>query len=239
MQFQIVYAIFWLFFFTVLFLFIKFKLYSREKWRVTISLFIGLNALFTGFVLYQQNIIHAEDVANKVNETYNELSDSLIVEPLNIILKTPTLNYLIKDMFMNETKITDDIYNDEHFHYKPSDMIDYGKRHPTETALFLKICQEISVYAQYYYLHLKFPEYANMIRSSNNRFKNLLSGYLKYKPFRDVVQYYVNYQAGHRSQKYLKEFFNISSTNPNDKTEKLISENKIIDGKINGVTEIK
>lgn len=237
MQFQLVYTIFWVIFFIVLFLFNKYKLYSREKWKVTISLFIGLNALFTGFVLYQQNVIHSEGITNKVTDKYNELSNSLYSIPLDYILKTPSLRHLINDMFMNETKKTDDIYNDEYYHYNPSDKIMYEKLHPEETALFLKICQEVSVYAQYYYLHLRFYEYEKMIKASNNRFKNLLSGYLKYKPFRDVVQYFVNYQAGHRSQKYLKEFFNISSTNPNDKTEKLIAENKIIDGKINGVTE--
>lgn len=235
MVFQILYAVFWIFFLIVLFIFNKFKLYSREKWKVTISLFIGLNALFTGLVLYQQNVIHSQDVTNKVTDKYSELSESLYNVPLDYILKTPNLRHLINDMFMNETKQMDDIYNDEVYHYNPSDEIIYEKTHPDETALFLRICQEISVYAQYYYLHIRYHEYAKMIRSSNNRFKNLLSGYLKYKPFRDVLQYFVNYQAGYRSQKYLKEFFNISSTNPNDKIEKLIAENKIIDGKINGV----
>jgi hypothetical protein len=238
MQFQVVYALFWLIFVIVLFLFNRFKLYSREKWKVTISLFIGLNALFTGFVLYQQNVIHQEDITNKVTDKYDQISESLYAIPLDYILKTPSLRHLINDMFMNETKKTDEVYNDELYHYEPSQKIIYEKQHPEETALFLKICQEISVYAQYYYLHLPFPEYREIIKQTNNRFVNLLSGYLKYKPFRDVVQYFINYQAGHRSQKYMKEFFNISSTNPNDKTEILISKNKIINGKINGVTDI-
>lgn len=239
MKFIVVYSLFWLLFFVVLILFNRFKLYAMEKWKVMISLFIGLNALFTGFVLYEQNVIHKEDIINKVSDKYDQLSDSLYSIPLDYILKTPSLKYLINDMFMNETKKTDDIYNDEIYHYEPSDKIIYEKNHPEATALFLKICQNISVYAQYYYSHLPFPEYKTIIKHTNNRFVNLLSGYLKYKPFRDVVQYYINFQAGHLSQKYMKEFFNISSTNPTDETEILISKNKIIDGKINGVKEIQ
>ena len=65
MVFKIVYAVFWIFFLIVLFIFNEYKLYSREKWKVTISLFIGLNALLTGVVLYQQNVIHSQDITNK------------------------------------------------------------------------------------------------------------------------------------------------------------------------------
>jgi hypothetical protein len=97
-----------------------------EKWKVMISLFIGLNALFTGFVLYEQNVIHKEDIINKVSDKYDQLSDSLYSIPLDYILKTPSLKYLINDMFMNETKKTDET---EELEREIFDMLQKIKRH--------------------------------------------------------------------------------------------------------------
>jgi hypothetical protein len=219
----------------VLYVYNKYKLYSSEKWKVTISLFIGLNALFTGFVLLQQNSIHKEDIANKLSEKYEKLSNDIYYIPLNIVLKTPSLRYLVNDMFMSDKETNEDIYDDNKYQ---NIRVDINSVSLDEKALFLLICQSISVYAQYYYLHLNLPEYEDLVKSQNVRFRNILSSYLKNDKFRSVVQYYLDYQAGYRTQKYLNEFFNMKNHNPSDLTEKLISENKIIDGKINGIREI-
>lgn len=245
MIFNILYVGFWFIFLTILFLFNKYKLYAREKWKVTISLFIGVNALFTAFVLFQQNSIHEEDVVNSLTERYETISDALYNKPLDTAMKTPSLNYLVKEMFLNESGDNHGKYDDLKFYDKKfldnlmnvNDIYNSSKNLQAR-ALFLQICQTISVYSQYYYLHLELSEYKHLIISQNTRFINILSGYLKYPDFRRTVQYFINYQAGHRSQKFLKEFFNISSTNPADETEKLIAENKIINGKINGVTPV-
>jgi len=153
-------------------------------------------------------------------------------------------------MFLNETlhdtennndlKYDDLKVYDKKFHDELNNIEDIHDSYKNlqEKALFLGICQTISVYAQYYYLHLELSEYRDLVRLQNNRFYNILEGYLKYPEFRKTLQYFINYQAGHRSQKYMKEFFNISSTNPTDESEKLIATNKIIDGKLNGVTQI-
>lgn len=239
MNFLYFYGLFWVGFVIVVYAYNKYKLYTSEKWKVLISLFIGLNALFTALVLFNQNTIHQEDISNKISDTYEKLSSELYSQPLTLAMNTPNLRHLINDMFMSDRMENDKLYYDNNNNFdKVNYYSDISSLNPEEKGLFLLICQIISVYSQYYYIHLDLPEYKKLIKSQNNRFLNILSSYLKYKPFRDTVQYFVDFQAGHRSQKFLKEFFNITNQNPSDKVEQLISENKIIDGKINGVTAV-
>ncbi len=229
--FTYIYSTFWVIFILILYFYNRYKLYSLEKWKVIISLFVGVNALFTGVVLFNQNTIHQEDVTNKISETYEKLSDSLYSKPLNIIITKPNLKHLVKDMYMNNG-------DSNHYEYNENLTEKIDSINPDEKIVFLEICQVISVYAQYYYLHLDLYEYRDLVKSQNIRFYNILSGYLKYPPFRETVQYYVENNAGYRSQKYLKEFFNIKNLKPKNEIEKKISENKIINGKINGDIKI-
>jgi hypothetical protein len=174
MIFNIIYVGFWMLFLTILFLFNKFKLYAREKWKVTISLFIGVNALFTAFVLFQQNSIHEEDIVNKLTERYEIISDALYNKPLETVMKNPSLNYLVKAMFLNENDDYQNKYDDLKFYDKKFidnlmnvENIYNSSKNLQEKALFLQICQNISVYAQYYYLHLQLSEYKYLIKNQN------------------------------------------------------------------------
>ena len=245
LSFEFVFTFLWLVFFIILYIFQKYKLYSSEKWKISISLFLAVNTLLTSFIFMQQNMIHKETIVTQITERYDFLSNNIYNEVLKTIMNKPTLMHLVNEMFLNSNKnqspeVYDDtkIY-DEKFHQSllHVDEIVGSSKNIEEKALFLQICQSISEYSQNYYLKIQFSEYKGILKRENNRFIIIISGFLKYPNFRLMVQYFINYQAVIYPQMYFKEFFNISSTNSITENQKIVANNKIIDGKINGKTK--
>jgi hypothetical protein len=241
-----VFIILWLIFFIVLYIFQKYKLYSSEKWKISISLFLAVNTLLTSFIFVQQNMIHKEDVVNQVAERYDFLSNQIYNDVLKTIMNKPSLMHLVNEMFLNHGNSISELYDDtkiydEKFHQSllHVEEIVGSSKNIEEKALFLQICQSISEYTQNYYVKMQFSEYKGILKRENNRFINIISGFLKYPNFRLVLQYFINFQSVIYPQLYFKEFFNISSTNPVTENQKLVANNKIIDGKINGVTRVE
>jgi len=242
-----VFIILWLIFFIVLYIFQKYKLYSSEKWKISISLFLAVNTLLTSFIFVQQNMIHKEAVVTQITERYDFLSNQIYNDTLKTIMNKPSLMHLVNEMFLNSNKTQSlEVYDDTKFYDEKfqhsllhvEEIVGLSKN-IDEKALFLQICQSISEYSQNYYVKLQFSEYKSILQKENNRFINIISGFLKYPNFRLIVQYFINFQSVIYPQLYFKEFFNISSTNPVTENQKLVANNKIIDGKINGVTRVE
>jgi len=62
--------------------FVNYKLYSQEKYKVGISLFIAFNVLLTGFIFVKQNSYHKEDITNELIKNNDKFLDDLFVTPL-------------------------------------------------------------------------------------------------------------------------------------------------------------
>jgi hypothetical protein len=216
-------------------LFIYFKLYTKEKYKVSIRLFIAFNVLLTAYILLKQIDTHQEDIASNITKNYTDYSDDLYKHIISLLGNNINKSQVSKDLYdfniNDNTVVGNKIYNNL------DKNLDYSSISSADKTICLEINSAISNYALFYYTHIELHEYTNKIKRQNLRLLKIINWYLSSPTYNIILVYYLNGSCGLNTLKFFKEFFNISQKNPILDEEKKIAKNNIIDGKVNG-TEI-
>lgn len=173
------------------FIFYKFKLYNSEKHKSAIQLLIGLNVIFTVYVLYKSIQVHSEDVANSDSVFFDTLMTGLIESSSRIFIKYPKMKYYY-----------DEIYNgiyDTH-----ADRDEY-----LEQLVTYHILNKCSQFTEYYYGHVDMPSYSDKIKIYNVKVLKLINQHFKSDAFKKYTIMYLNDLAGPIPMQWFKEFYNI------------------------------
>lgn len=218
--------------FLVNYLFIYFKLYTQEKYKVSISLFISFNVLLTAYILLTQVNNHQEEIHNIIAENYSDYLNDIYSEPIKVMLKNKNNSQLFVEVFDNNKSdnriVTNKIYKNL------GNDLDYNSISNVDKAICSIINSGISNYALFYYTHLELSQYTILMKRQNYRMLKVINVYLKSPIYNVMLEYYLRGSCGLYTLKFFKEFYNISQRDPINKEEKLIAENIIIDGKVNG-----
>ena len=190
--------IIFLIFSTIIFLFYKLKLYNSEKHKSAIQLLIGLNVIFTVYVLFKSIQIHSEDIANNDSIFFDRLMNGLLDSPITIFVKYPKMNYFYDEIY-NGTGIGTDIGTDRDEYL--------------EQIITHEILNKCSQFIEYYYGHIDFSEYSEKVKLYNVKVIKIMNQHLKSNAFKKYTVNYLNDLAGPLSIKWFKEFYNIEPSN--------------------------
>jgi hypothetical protein len=233
MNISILYLLFIICFFIINLLFIKLKLYSQEKYKVSISLFVSFNVLLTAYILLKQITNHQEEIYNIISKNYTDYINAIYTDIIKQLshenaskLSRELLSFNTIEYGIAGNKI-----------YKTLDNPDFDSVSNFDKTICLQINSGISNYALFYYTHLELNEYTILIKRQNFRMLKIINSYLKSPTYNIILNHYLNESCGLYTLKYFKEFFYISQSFSFSDEEKKIANNIIIDGKVNG-TEI-
>lgn len=184
-------------FITSVFIFYKFKLYNSEKHKSAIQLLIGLNVIFTVYVLYKSLQIHSEDVANNDSVFFDKLMTGLIESPSRIFVKYPKMKYYY-----------DEIYNEDGSTIYVENRDEY-----LEQIITYDILNKCSQFTEYYYGHVDIPSYSDKIKIYNVKVLKLMNQHFKSDAFKKYTIMYLNDLAGPIPMQWFKEFYNLVPSN--------------------------
>jgi hypothetical protein len=212
--------------------FVNYKLYSQEKYKVGISLFIAFNVLLTGFIFIKQNLFHKEDITNEIVRSYDKLMDDLFLLPLKELSKKPD-SKLFKSLFVNNIYLDADISNIN------VGTVDIRNISDFDINICLQILSSISSFSFFYYSLLAYDDYYNLLKNLNFRATKTISVYLHSPIFRTVLERYLNQFCGLGTKSFFKEFFNISQSLARTGESKIIAKSIIFDGKVDGKIKLR
>lgn len=184
-------------FISSVFIFYKFKLYNSEKHKSAIQLLIGLNVIFTVYVLYKSLQIHSEDVANNDSVFFDKLMTGLIDSPSRIFVKYPKMKYYY-----------DEIYNEDGSTIYVENRDEY-----LEQIITYDILNKCSQFTEYYYGHVDIPSYSDKIKIYNVKVLKLMNQHFKSDAFKKYTIMYLNDLAGPIPMQWFKEFYNLVPSN--------------------------
>ena len=184
-------------FISSVFIFYKFKLYNSEKHKSAIQLLIGLNVIFTVYVLYKSLQIHSEDVANNDSVFFDKLMTGLIDSPSHIFIKYPNMKYYY-----------DEIYNED-----GSTIYIENRDEYLEQIITYDILNKCSQFTEYYYGHIDIPSYSDKIKIYNVKVLKLMNQHFKSDAFKKYTIMYLNDLAGPIPMQWFKEFYNLVPSN--------------------------
>jgi len=188
-----------LIFSTSIFLFYKLKLYNSEKHKSAIQLLIGLNVIFTVYVLYKSIQIHSEEIANNDSIFFDRLMNGLLDSPITIFVKYPKMNYFYDEIYNGiGTDIGTDIGNRDEY---------------LEQIITYEILNKCTQFTEYYYGHIDIPEYTEKVKLYNVKVIKIMNQHLKSNAFKKYTVNYLNDLAGILPIKWFKEFYNIIPSN--------------------------
>ena len=185
-------------FISSVFIFYKFKLYNSEKHKSAIQLLIGLNVIFTVYVLYKSLQIHSEDVANNDSVFFDKLMTGLIDSPSHIFIKYPKMKYYY-----------DEIYNED----DGSTIYVENRDEYLEQIITYDILNKCSQFTEYYYGHIDIPSYSDKIKIYNVKVLKLMNQHFKSDAFKKYTIMYLNDLAGPIPMQWFKEFYNLVPSN--------------------------
>lgn len=198
------------------FIFYKFKLYNYEKHKSAIQLLIGLNVIFTVYVLYKSLQIHSEDVANNDSIFFDKLMTGIVESPSHIFVKYPKMKYYY-----------DEIYNEDGC----STIYEENRDEYLEQIITYNILDKCSQFTEYYYGHVDIPSYSDKIKIYNVKVLKLMNQHFKSPAFKKYTIMYLNDLAGPIPMKWFKEFYNIvPSDMQNTRIAQAQNNNTIIQG---------
>lgn len=223
-------------FFVINYIFIALKLYSDDKYKVSIKLFISFNVLLTAYILLSQVNNHTEEIYNIISKNYTDFLDTAYTVILKQLQDNKNESQLRRELFdfsANDNQITGNkIYKNL------GENLDYNSVSVMDKSICCQINAAISNYALFYYTHIELAEYTILMKRQNYRMLKVIDWYLRSPTYNIMLEYYLRTSCGLYTLKYFKEIYNISQNNPINKEEELISKNKIIDGKINGTEHV-
>lgn len=233
----IVYTIFLFSFFFINLLFIKLRLYSQEKYKVSISLFVAFNVLLTAYILLKQMTNHEEEITNILTKYYTDYCDNMYGNMMKRLEDNKINSKLCKELFTFDNdivgnKIYKNLANNVEYN------VEYNAISIPDKSICLEINCSISNYALFYYTHIELADYIIKIKRQNYRILKIINWYLRSPTYNIILINYLNGTCGLFTLKYFKEFFNISQINPIVDQELKIAKNTIIDGKLNGTETV-
>jgi len=188
----------------------------------------------TGFIFIKQNMFHKEEITNVITENYTNFIKNIYSDILIELNKRPD-SKLFRSLFDNNIFTLGNNNNNSKNNIEEIDIKNISN---SDMNICLQINCAISNYALFYYTHVVHKDYEFFVRSQNYRVLKIIFTYLHSPIYRTVLKDYLNKGGGLFTLKFFKEFFNISLNYPIINEEKLITENTIINGKINGKKSI-
>lgn len=204
---------YWIFMMVSLFLFYKYEIYKYKKHITAISFLVAFNALLTAYIFYFQTENHSQELTGNYYKFFDESNKCLFDRVINRFLENPDMKYLMDDLFYD----IDIPANTQRNTFK-------------ERLIMYEIYSCVAVYAQFYYTHLHFGEFKELIEKSKVRFFNILNTYNKSDIFKEYLPEWLDNLSGNNTKKFFKEFFNITQPNPKTDIEKDIVKYKVVDG---------
>lgn len=205
--------IYWLVLVVTFVVYYRYQIYKYKKHTTAITILVGFNAILTAYIFYFQTVNHAQELTGTYYKYFDEANKCLFERVVERFLQNPDMKYLADSLFYDKPVPT----NIQRNTYK-------------EKLLLYEIYSCCAVYAQFYYTHIKFPEFKVLIENSKVRFFNILRTYYKSDLFQEYLPEWLDNLTGNNTKKFFKEFFNITQNNPKTEIEKKIAQYKIVDG---------
>jgi len=175
------------------FVFYRFKLYASEKHKSAIQLLIGLNVVFTVYILYSTLKFHKEEIGNTYSMFYEKLMSGIWGDIQSVFMRHPQMKYFYDELY-NGIEISSNENRDEYL----------------EQIISFKLLSKYAHYAEYYYSHRDLSEYKDTVLLHNEIILKTMNNNLKSAIFRDYVDRYLSEFGGVPIINWFKEFYDIS-----------------------------
>ena len=199
-------------------IFIQNKLYTQLKYQILIKVFIALGSFLTLFVIYLQINSHSEDIQNQTTTFYSTIMKGFFDDTLTLFSKNPKMKYFFDNLYNNK-EIPHNINRDK--------ML--------EQIISFHILSQCANFALYFNYHINLDPYSETMTQQCYRVVRIMRNFLKSKIFREYLDQYLNEYEGFGNQKFLKEFFDITASNPTNYYQRLIAKSNIVNGNISGI----
>ena len=210
-----IFYIFIIAFILFLVILIKYKIYTQIKYQEIIKIVGICGGFLTLFIIYLQVDNHNEDIQNQTSNSYSTIMKGLFDDTLTMFYNNPKMNYFFENLYNNK-EIPDGIIRDK----------------ISEQIISFHIISQCADFAIYFNYHINLDSYSEITSQQCYRVIRILKNFLKSDIFKEYLDQYLNDYEGFGNQKFLKEFFDITASNPTDYYQKLIAKSNIVNGQI-------